>query len=156
MIHPITAFGEIQTKINQLMTLLGPEHFLSVLKIVASVKNLEAIKVQEVDKGDATCQFILTQVAEAYEIELDQLKTKRKHCEAKMIAAHLMREYCHWPLEKIAIAMGYNTAWMPWSYIHQMDSILEWDGVYTTLKNKHQAIKTKTETFIKILNLDQQ
>lgn len=152
----IEVFGKIQTKINQLTTMLGPDHFLEVLEIVAGVKDLEAIKVKKIAQDEAIAQFILTQVGRMYEIELDQLKTRRKHCEAKMIAAHLTREHCHWSFEKIAKVMGYNTAWMPWSYTQEMNQILEWEGVYTTLKNRYKAIQAKTETFIKILNLNQQ
>lgn len=152
----IAVFGKLHNKIEQLVTLLGPTHFLSVLEIVADVGDLQAVKVEEVAHDDAITQFILTRVAETYEIEVNDLKSKRKHCEAKMIAAYLVRNYCDWSMERVAKAMDYSTPFMIWSYVDRMEKILAWDGVYTTLKNKYKAIRVKTDTFIEILNLDNQ
>lgn len=150
-----TVFTNIHTAIEDIVTRIGPQNFLKTLNLINSMPNLIDIRVIEVEKKESIANFIRSNVSSVYGIEVSKKTKNRLHCEAKMVLAYLLREYCQYTILQIAKFMGYNSTQQVWSYLRQMQDFLELsDNLYTTLKGKYKSVKASTDLFIRLLDGD--
>ncbi|WP_299459059.1 hypothetical protein [uncultured Microscilla sp.] len=139
---------------DNIVGVVGPSRFLQLLKIIENANNLEAINKKEGSKEQSIADFILERVAEEYSISAKQVLEKRKNVEAKMVATNLIYHYSKLSMTEVAKVMEYSSTYMVWKHIDDMNTIIQLEGVYTSIKAKYEAISVKTETFIKMLELN--